>query len=61
MENDLLKEIQKVAARIVNDLKDRNFGDEETMLDFGMNYDFYDGMIKGREEAIRLIKKAFQL
>lgn len=61
MENELLNENQKVATCIVNDLKDRNFGDEETMLDFGMNYDFYDGMIKGREEAIRLIKKAFQL
>lgn len=61
MENELLKEIQKVTASIVNELNDRNFEDGETMLDFGMNYDFYDGMIKGREEAIRLIKNAFQL
>lgn len=52
---------QKMAQQIVNKLENENVVDMECMLDYGMDGTLYKGKIRGRKEAIELIKKRFEL
>ncbi len=62
MRNELvLEQVQKVAQSVISVLSERNYDDSFTMNDVRMNNDYYKGLIKGREESIKLIKKAFEI
>ena len=64
MSERVIEKIQKVAQSIVDVLESKNLEDEldiNPSVSWELNTDFYDGKIEGRDEAILLIKKAFQL
>ena len=61
MSNEIIEHVQKVAQSVVDVLENKNLEDDYTGCEWELNTDFYDGKIEGRDEAISLIKKAFQL
>ena len=59
--NPVINTVQQMARQIISKLEDENFVDSDSMYDVGMNVDYYEGKIAGRNEAIELLVERFGL
>lgn len=60
MEDKVLENLKGIINSIIKETEKKNKADTETMLDYGMNYSYYEGLIEGRNDTIKLIKKVFK-